>query len=212
MGEMFATAADGSGQPERLTTSEVLQVPSSWSRDGPLVFIELRPSFDVGALSMEGDGAVRYPLESEFAETYAEVSPDGRWLAYQTTESGENEIYVRSFPNVDDIRRQVSRDGGVNPVWAPDGRELFYRSDDTASSMMVVAVDTEPTLSLGNPTALFTAREFLVATGPRAFDVFPDGQRFLMVKEGATTEGSTAAEIIVVQNWSDELTRLVPTP
>ena len=173
-------------------------------------FAERRPqtSLDIGALSLDGGHAVNWLLYSEADEAHAHISPDGRWITYESDESGQRDIYVQPFPNVADGRWQISTDGGTTPMWAADGRELFYRRLDDAA-MMVVQIETEPTFSHRNPSVLFHAREFLV-TGPSdtpAFDISADGQRFLMIRQDAAAEQQT---IVVVQNWFEELERLVP--
>ena len=100
------------------------------------------------------------------------------FIAYRSYETGRDEIYVRPFPNVEQGKWQISGDWGVSTLWAPDGRELFYRSGDR---MMVVRVETEPTFKAGSPELLFTG-SYSVAAG-RNYDIDPDGQRFLMLKE-----------------------------
>ena len=196
-------AADGTGQVETLMTSENLIVPLSFSPDGrTLVFVESRPEtgFDIGTLSLDGEGRTEWLLEDTFSEGRAQVSQDGRWMAYLSTEADQFDIFVRPFPNVDDGRFPIARNAGT-PVWGPDGRELFYqRLEDGA--IMVVPIDTEPTFSAGNPTVLFD--------GPYArggalfmFDT-TDGQRFLMIKEPSATD------ITLVQNFDEELRRLFP--
>ena len=212
---LFWKAADGTGEAERLTTSEMDQFSSSWSSDGTaLVIAEMHPQtgLDITVLAMDDERASATLIETEFTEAFPEISPDGRWMAYNSTESGQFEIYVRPFPNVDAGRWQVSRGGGRKPVWAPDGRELFYRRPNDLA-MMVVSLETEPTFRPGNPEVLFEAADFPEVTGPRWFDIAPDGQRFLMTKQGGMTSEDTAPpQINVVQNWFQELTERVPVP
>ena len=165
---MHSKAADGTGQIERVTTSENPQAGFSWSADGQtLVFNEIHQEtgIDIGALSMDGEGRIEWLLEGVFNEAFPEVSPDGRWMAYESDESGQQEIYVTPFPNVDAGRWQISRDGGQFPLWAPDGRELFYQRL-TDRAMMVAPIDTDPTFSPGNPSVLFDAQAFLVGAPP----------------------------------------------
>ena len=154
---IYTKAADGTGPAERLTTSDASQWPQSWSADGQSLVImgTSGGQTDLNVISLGAESRTDGLIETEFAEVYAEVSPDGRWIAYQSNESGQFEVYVRPFPNVDDGRWQISRDGGISPVWAPSGRELFFRG--SAFDMMAVAVETEPTLSPGNPEVLFAA-------------------------------------------------------
>ena len=205
---LFWKAANGTGEATRLTTSETPQFSSSWAPDGgTLVFVEQLPGtgFDLAVLPTSGDGVSELLLQTEFFEWYSEVSPDGRWIAYASNESGRNQIYVRPFPNVDEGKWQISRESGNFPVWSPDGRELFYRrlSD---GAMMVVQIETDSTFSHGNPELLFDAAGFLPAGGARAFDIAPDG-RFLMIR--LQTGG---ASLVAVENWLDELTERLAGP
>ena len=215
---LYWKAADGSGEAERLTTSTRNEFSGSWSSDGTtLVFTERSPEtgLDIAVLAVDDERASEILIETEFNDSYPNISPDGRWLAYQSAESGQREVYVRPFPNVDTGKWQVSRGGGVKPLWAPDGRELFFRryleTEDWA--MMVSPIETEPTFSPGNPAVLFEATNFPVPTGPRRFDIAPDGRRFLMTKQGeATSEDASPPQINIILNWHEELKRLVPIP
>jgi eukaryotic-like serine/threonine-protein kinase len=134
-------------------------------------------------------------------------SPDGHWLAYQSDESGRNEIYVRPFPGPGG-KSQISTDGGTEPMWARNRRELFYRNGE---KMMVVSVETKPAFVASKPKLLFEGHyeksSFTFSFEPN-YDVSPDGQRFLMIK--ASEQESAATQVNVVLNWSDELRRLVP--
>jgi len=199
---LFWKAADGTGQVERLTTSPNAQGAYSFSPDGKsLVHTEIGTSRDLYVLSMEDERLSQPLLEGQFAENRPMLSPDGRWLAYQSNESGRDEIYVRPFPNVEKGKWPISTDGGQEPVWAPKGQELFYRKGNT---MMVVSIKTEPNFAAGTPAVLFTGSYFSDIVG-RNYDVAPDGQRFLMVAAENTNR------INVVLNWFEELKRLVPT-
>ena len=123
LGNLYWKAADGTGQVERLTTSENFQAPSAISPDGStLLFVEGRAETggDVGALSLDDDRAVDWLLEGDAAEYYTDISPNSRWVVYVSNESGLPEVYVRPFPNVDDGRWQISNGGGFAPVWGPD--------------------------------------------------------------------------------------------
>jgi serine/threonine-protein kinase len=130
----------------------------------------------------------------------AEISPDGRWLAYESTESGRFEVWVRTFPNVDAGRWQISSDGGQHPVWSRDGRELFFIAANRR--MSVVAVKGGASFAYGRPAALFDAGPYHVNVA-RNYDVSPDGRRFLMVRPDlASAQGTT---MVVVTNWFDEV-------
>ena len=153
-------------------------------------------------MSVEGEPTSQVLLQSQFYEGRPGLSPDGRWISYESDETGRFEIYVRPFPNVEEGKWQISSNGGFRSVWAPEGRELFYRSGE---AMMVVSIETEPTFTPGRPKVLFTGRYF--AGAGRNYDISPDGQRFLMIK----AEEEAAAQINVVLNWFEELKRLAPT-
>ena len=148
-------------------------------------------------------------MHTTFNERDAEVSPDGRWVAYGSNESGQSEVYVRPFPDVDGGHWQVSTGGGTRPLWARSGRELFYLVEP--GRMMAVSIPPGPTFAAGKPQVVFEGRYF--TGGGRSFDVSPDGRRFLMIKDarGTRAEAPSPPQIVVVQNWTDELKRLVPT-
>ena len=154
-------------------------------------------------------------MKTEFEESNAEISPDGRWLAYQSNRSGTFEVYVQPFPDVANGLWQVSTSGGTEPVWGREGRELFYRAANGA--VMRVSFTSGSTWKASGPIQLFPATSYTLANptsggAPRTYDVSPDGQRFLMMKNSdAPNQASTAPRIIVVQNWVEELKRLVPT-
>jgi serine/threonine-protein kinase len=161
-------------------------------------------------LSLNGTPRVEPLLQTPFDERNAAISPDGRWMAYESNESGQSQVYVRPFPNLADARYQISTGGGRTPAWAPDGHDLFFVN---RTSIMAVTVQLTPTFSAGGSMKLFDAGSILldgrfIATGTnRTYDVSPDGQRFLMIKEHAgSSEGNTPpAGMIVVQNWFEEL-------
>ena len=209
-------AADGTGQAERLTTSDNIHIPLSFSADGQtLVMTEIRPDTggNIGLLSMDGEHTIAWALESNSNEFHADVSPEGRWMAYTTDESGQMEVYVTAFPNVFETRVKISQDGGLTPQWGADGRELFFQTRD--GTIMVVEIETEPTISRGTPVPVFDEPYWIAGVdfSPRAFDISRDGQRLLVIKEDATTDATgEEPEIHVVLNWTEELTRLVPTP
>ena len=218
---LFWVAADGTGAVERLVEAQGQIFPASFSPDSSSIVAfgaaaGAGENDDVALVSLSGDGAVagssreaKPLLHTMFRERNPSLSQDGRWLAYESNESGRDEIYVRPFPAVDGGRWQVSTGGGIQPVWDRSGRELFYRSGD---ALMAVPVQTSAGFAAGNPTPLFKG-QYVVGPGGRSYDVSPDGQRFLMIKaapvEGA--QGGPPARIIIVENWFEELKRLVPT-
>ena len=224
-GKIYWKAADGTGKVESLGSdyrAAILPIPSSWSGDGrDLVLAGFNYSrgitYDIGALSMESEHEFRSLLKEEYIETEPKVSPNGRWMAYTSNESGKNEVYVRPFPDVDSGGRwQVSTSGGTSPLWAPDGLELFYRNGD---AVMAVSVKTEPTFSLETPKTLFqkTYAFLSIENGPlyiNSWDISPDGKQFLMLKPAASREEASVAEgprkINIVLNWFEELKDRVP--
>ena len=207
VGNLYWQLADGSGGLERLTTSENQNFAMSWSDNGQLLAIgETRPNTgrDVSVLRLS-DHKVQPFLETSFIEGAAAFSPDGHWLAYSSDESGRTEVYVQPYPGPGG-KWQVSTEGGAEPVWNRNGRELFYRSGD---KMMSVEVSTQPTFSIGKPKLLFTGQYVPTAATISNYDVSPDGQRFLMVK--ANEQGQATTQINVVLNFTEELKRRVPT-
>jgi Tol biopolymer transport system component len=219
-GSVYWKAAGGTGKEEKLVSALDREFqPWSWSSDGKtLVLMEYdlggAQSFDIGALSMEGDRKWRPLLKEKYFEGQPQISPDGRWMAYTSDESGQAQIYVRPFPEVDRERWPVSTGRGDSPLWSPDGRELFYRSGDAA---MAVSVKTEPTFSLGRPKILFQGK--YVSSNftpgflePHPWDIHPDGKRFLMMKDIEDTPSAPEAprRINIVLNWLEELKQRVP--
>jgi eukaryotic-like serine/threonine-protein kinase len=217
--QIFWKRADGSGDAEpvpgwRSTTApDVFNIPYSWSRDGRLLaFTRLAPAsaaelcvlrLDDGSATRSGGTAPVF-ARTRAADGAPQLSPDGRWMAYASEESGRREIYVQAYPGPGG-RWQISSDGGNEPLWSPSGRELFYRSGDR---MMAVDISTDGEFLAGKPLKLFEGSYVRTAGGyVRAqYDVSPDAQRFLMLK---AVEQITAplTQIHVVLNWSDELHR-----
>ena len=113
---------------------------------------EIREELDIGVLSMDGEDTIEWVLERDSNEGWPDVSPDGRWMAYTTDESGQHEVFVTPFPNVADGRWQISQAGGFAPQWGPDSRELFFQTDE--GTIMVAANETEPTFDQGIPVPL----------------------------------------------------------
>ena len=165
---------------------------------------------DIVVMSMEGGHATKPLLNEKFHERSPRVSPDGKLMAYVSDESGQSQVCVRPFPQVDSGKLQVSRNGGIEPGWSHSGRELFYRSLD---SMMAVAVDTEPTLKAGVPKTLFSGSFYSTSTG-QLWDLSNDDQRFLMIKGSAANEAAPTAtgprKLNVILNWTEELKQRVP--
>jgi len=208
---VYWQAFDGSGVTERLSTGTQQQTPSAFSADGSrLTFVTpLNPPYDVGVITLGATRAETMLLDAAASETNAELSPDGKWLAYDSDESGRREIWVRPFPNVESARRQVSTEGGTRPMWSRDGRELFYYL--LPDTIMAVSVKLGSDLTLGSPTPVVKYPEAPVLSG-RNYDVSADGKRFLLFKNAPVPDGQPAAvaEIRVILNWTEELKAKVP--
>lgn len=207
-------AVDNTDEAERFSTGPYDTRPSSWSGDGTALMVtvvQAETSAAVASISMEGEREPEVLIREPFTQSYPALSPDGRWVAYQSNELGQYEIYVRPFPNVSDGKWVLSREGGVSPVWAPDGTELFYR-DPVDGAMMVVPIDTDSTFDHGNPARLFDGGRLLnLLRVDRAFDISPDGERFLMIREdGMADTAMDSSRINVVLNWRQELLERVP--
>jgi serine/threonine-protein kinase len=179
-----------------------------------LMFVDLGGRRD-GPPRSSGVGEPKELVQTEFEELNAEISPDGRWMAFQSNRSGVFEVYVKPFPDVNDGEWRVSAAGGGEPLWARDGKELFYRAPKGA--VMRVSIAAGATWTASTPTQLFDASWAVAsgAAGPfwsRMYDVSPDGKRFLMIKNvDAPGQRPTAPRIVIVQNWFEELKARVPT-
>jgi serine/threonine protein kinase/Tol biopolymer transport system component len=207
-GGLFWQLADGSGGLERLS-NEFVGSPYSWSPDGQLLaFTRDNGSMGVGIGVLRlGDRMAEPFLRIPFNEGAAQFSPDGHWLAYVSDASGRNEVYVQPYPGPGG-KWEISTEGGTEPVWNPNGRELFYRSGD---KMMAAEIATQPSFSAGKPKVLF-AGQYQPSpniTPTANYDIAPDGQRFLMLKLAGQDQAAT--QINVVLNWFEELKQKVPT-
>ena len=187
------------------------QNPTSVSPDGrKLIFFEVGVG-EAGTwlmqLTLDGTRQVTALVKTPFVTRNGEVSPDGRWLAYEANDSGRYEIYVRPYPNVNDGHWPVSTGGGTRPLWARNSQELFYLAPDGA--LMRSSVEGGTTWKATAPTKLFDGHYFAPGGNPgRTYDITPDGQRFLMVKE--VDESGASQSLVVVQHFEEELKRLVP--
>ncbi|HEV8393675.1 MAG TPA: protein kinase [Vicinamibacterales bacterium] len=202
---VFWQRADGTGAAERIFESAVLSQPGPFTRDGGMVLSELVPGRGRGLLvaSIRPPHTRRRLLDNA---VNAELSPDGRWLAYGSTQSGQFEVYVTSFPDTQG-RWQISTGGGRQAAWSRDGHELFYR--DFAGALIAVPVTLSPTFEAGASRRLFSDPAYRgsgSSLSDRTYDISPDGRRFVMIRNVDQPPRSLA----VVQNWFDELRRRVP--
>lgn len=198
---LFSKLVEGGENREQLSERDsMLPRARSWSPDGTrLAYQKIFPETgaDIWILSIDEQAASPF-LVTPANEDWPVFSPDGQWIAYESDESGQREVYLTAYPGAA-RKRQVSIAGGGNPRWRSDGSELFYISED--GELMAVAVATTPTLQLGAPHPLFELAD-------ADYDVHPSGERFLIVD---TVRPATPGHINVVLNWFEELERLVPT-
>jgi eukaryotic-like serine/threonine-protein kinase len=202
--DIYRKSTDGTGVEASILIKPLLQIPHAVATEsGLLALTEIGPSsFHTAMISMR-DGALKVKAKNAWTPS---LSPDGRWLAYTSNDAGRYEVYVQPTSGAE-ARWQISMEGGVEPVWSASGSELFYRHGD---QVLAVDVVTNATFEYGKPRKLFEGRYALgeVKDDTRAYDVAPDGERFLMLRP--ETEPSTG-HLKVVVNWYDELRKLGPT-
>jgi eukaryotic-like serine/threonine-protein kinase len=211
-GGLYQKLSNGTGLEEKLLESDVATLPVSWSPDSQsIVYSMLDPkaSTDQWMLPLSGDRKPVPLLHMPFQESHGQVSPDGKWLAYYSNETGRAEVYVQSFPHGTG-KWQVSTTGGLFPRWRRDGRELFYMSQASRGKMMVVDVKSSGSaFEASAPKELFDPVYINFSHpggGPyHTYAVSPDGQRFLIPRSPSTDQQTTAPPIVVVLNWSEEL-------
>lgn len=169
------------------------------------------PYDDIRILSVKGEFEPTGLLAENYTERNAELSPNGRWMAYESNESGSSEIYFRPFPNVDDDKVQVSSVGGIKPLWSRDGSELFYLQPGSgATQLMAVSVQPDgATFASSNRTALLDWPYRADGQG-RTYDVSLDGQQFLAIKPVVSADPEESSnQIVIILNWTEELNRLL---
>jgi serine/threonine protein kinase len=202
-GTAMIRRADGTGGERRLLPSSFNFGQAFETHDGKWV-VARRTIFEEGAgdifAARQGDSTLVPLATSPATETDPDVSPDGRWVAYGSDESGTSEVYVRPFPDAASARWQVSPAGGSDPVWSHSGRELFYI--DGRNDLVTVEVHPGPGFSFGQPKVLFATSQY-VRLGPvQSFDVSPDDRRFIMLRE---TTPTVRNELIFTENWIEEM-------
>jgi serine/threonine-protein kinase len=201
---VYWQSADGSGTAERLTSGSNPQYPFDWTSDGEtLLYMEQAPrtAFDIYAVSIRGDRKPRPLVATAYDEKRPALSPDGRWLAYQSNEQGTIEVFVRPYPDTDRARYQISAGGGSSPLWSPEGRALFYRQ---SGKIFRVEVTTGSEVKPGIPKQV-ADRLPVADTTAMNYALTPDGKRFVVVVPASA--GAQTSEIRVVLNWREELER-----
>ena len=204
---LFWRAADGTGEVERLTESENIQSPWTWSPDGQTLIFQQEIDANWGIYAHAMDAGESEPLiQSPGLDGAAQVSTDGRWMAFMSSGA----VWVQPFPNLNDGRWQITDDGNL-PKWSPDGQKLYFRRS-RPPMMMAVSITSGSPVEWETPQPLF-AFDYYLTPGSPSYDVSPQDGRFLMIKEAeATVEDSLTPDLVVVLHWFDELQRLVPTP
>jgi len=202
---IYSRPADGSGEDRLLVRIDRLVQEGTWSADGRWILVRTdngqAGAGDIVAVPT-GGGAPVPVAASSFTELNPALSPDGRWLAYSSDESGINEVYVRPFPNAAAGRWQVSNGGGTEPRWSHDGHTLFYL--DGAFHLTAVVVQTAPTFAIGQRMVLFDATNFVLAGFHQSYDVTPDGRFFFFVSPRRAAN-TGAPQLVWVDNWFADL-------
>ncbi|HEX9164571.1 MAG TPA: hypothetical protein VF862_01570, partial [Gemmatimonadales bacterium] len=204
---LYRLRADGSGKPDRLMATDTSQVDEAqWSRDGNWLVYRTGVSDNqrrVSARRAIGD-TTRVEIAGGPSDAYSPaLSPDGRWLAYVSAESGQEEVYVRPFPNAADARWQVSVGGGTGPAWAHSGREMFYVNRERK----LIAVEVFPGAAFRTGTAheLFPLGRLFDTPFHRGYDVTPDDRGFIMLEAGEVASTTRDTYLNVTLNWFDEV-------
>jgi len=209
--EIYWRPADGTGSDERLLSraKDLIDLRAdNFSSDGrQLLFTDVtsRIRCTIGQMAVEDPSDVKVLVTSEFCNDYPTVSPDGRWMAYHSNLSGHYEIYVERYPELGD-RQLISTNGGWRPIWSHDGREVFFADPDNRQ-ILTVPVQSGTTLVAGRPTVLF---DFPIATigGSHPYDVSRDGRFFIIGRE--ESDSGQLSNVILIQNWFEELKQRVP--
>jgi Tol biopolymer transport system component len=204
---LYWRAIDGSGDEERLTTKpDVSQTPTSISRDGRwLLFNENDPADPGGTgswmLRLDGDHTPQRLFTDSAGESDPQISPDGKWIAFQAAVSSRQEIFVAPFPAAGP-RRQVSTDGGGEPLWSRDGHELYFQS---GTKLMSVSISPGVSFASSVPRLVHEGRFFRTINGNTSYDITPDGSRFLRIEQVTPARPITQMELVL--NWFQELNR-----
>jgi WD40 repeat protein len=205
---VFRQAADGSGSAEHLMQSDQVQMPVRSAPDGRVLLSADVPkqARNILALTLDGTRQLTPVIAGPATDLTADVSPDGNWIVYDSNESGRMEVWVRPYPNTSGGRWRISTEGGRQPLWAPGGGELYFRSFDGA--VMAVTVKLSPAFAFGTPVTIVEGAGYAgggAAGSAVTYDVAKDG-RFLMIK----LDNPPPSSLVLVQNWFNDLERLVP--
>ena len=220
---LYWQPADGTGTPERLTDHPSNQFPTSMTPDGGTIALFGSGGNSANAMDLftvainEPERKAKALVSAAGFDFDPEISPDGKWLAYHSNESGEFQVYVRPFPDVQGGRWQISTIGGTRPTWARSGRELFYLDKDGLLTSATVLSAAGNAFAAGPPAKILNAKYYLgsstLGLDLRGYDVAADGQRFLMIKELTDSGGPPQlANMVIVLNWLEDLKVRLPAP
>ena len=203
--DLYVKNSGGVGQEEVLLTSDHGKLVDDWSRDGRLILYrdqDPKTGWDLWVLPLDGDRKPRPLVQTPFAEFQGRFSPDGRWFAYTSNETGQEEVYVQSFPPSGG-KWQISTNGGVHPRWRRDGRELYFHSASNEAMGVDIAASLGGAFKAGVPRKLFGITLASRTVERNGWDVTPDGQRFLINSSTAQAAQAAGQEIpiTVIVNW-----------
>ena len=217
-GGIYWTRSDGSSKPQQLTSSKLEQYPWSFSADGKrLAFQEINPGigYDIWTVPLENDasgpraGKPEVFLQGPFVGRHPSFSPDGRWLAYSSNESGGYQVYVRAFPDKGG-KWQISNSGGLYPEWSRGGHELFFRTE--GNQIMVVTYTVKGDSFVAEKPRVWSEKRIADIGLLANYDLAPDGKRIVALMPAETPQGQSAqSHLIFLENFFDELRRRVPT-
>ena len=210
---LYVKQSDGTGNEELLVESDLPKMPMSWTSDGKYIVYwvnDPKTNSDDWVIPLTGDRKPFPILQSPFNEQWPEISPDGKWIAYTSNETGTPEIYVRPFPSGPG-KWQISTNGGTFQRWRADGKELYYLSAPNAGKMMAAEIHAAgSSFQADSPRALFDSGyiNLFHTTNYHVFAVSADGQRFLIPRPEAGLSADIAATpITVVLNWTAALNK-----
>ncbi len=217
-GGMYWTRSDGAGKPQPLTQSKNRQVPWSFTADGKrLAFMEVNPEtgYDLWTVPLESDtaglraGKPEPYLQTPFDERHDSFSPDGRWMAYTSNESGGYQVDVRAFPDKGG-KWQISNSGGMYPVWSRNGRELYFRTED--NQIMVAAYTVKGDSFVADKPRVWSEKRIASLGFTATYDIAPDGKRIVALMPASTPEDQKAeSHVFFLENFFDEVRRRTAT-
>jgi serine/threonine-protein kinase len=214
-GGIFSRSANGTGTAEAINKNDIARLAVAVSPDGESVVVldNVQSESDMYTLSLTGEAYPQPFIATPFDEDSAEISPDGNYIAYESNETGQNEIYIQTYPDPDGGRWQISSNGGYEPKWHPDGSKLFFRGLGL-QRILVADVQTDPSFSAAKPV-LYVRPQF--PFGRYSYDVSAKDDRILMVKGSAAVPGANQqrpwadSRLAIIENWFEELKRIQPS-